>query len=115
MGVRRIQFYGPHFEEFYVGQAGGTRQKIDQVLSLISGVERVPEKFLKHLEGTRGLYEVRIRAGRQAVRIFGFFDEEGSVILLNAFKKDSAKTPPPEIAKALRLRARYWDEKRHGR
>jgi len=36
------------------------KTKIQYVFDLIRQVERVPEKFLKHLTGTNGLYEVRI-------------------------------------------------------
>jgi hypothetical protein len=33
------------------------------VLFLITHAERIPEKFLKHIEGQKGLYEIRIEAG----------------------------------------------------
>jgi phage-related protein len=75
-------------------------------LSLIAAVERVPERFLKHVEGTKGLYEVRVRTGGDALRIFGFFDEGGSMVLLNAFKKTSERTPGREIALAQELKKR---------
>jgi len=115
MGIRKILFYGPHFPTFYGLHADRTRQKIDHVLSLIAAVERVPAKFLKHVEGEKGLYEVRVRAGREAIRIFCFFDGDGSLILLNAFKKGSAKTPAAEIVRALKARNSYLEEKRKGR
>lgn len=114
MSARLILFYGPHFQGFYDAQTEKARQKIDFVLSLIAGVERVPEKFLKHIEGTKGLYEVRVKSGREAMRIFCFFDASGSLILLNAFKKASAKTPAAEILRALKIRNRYREETRKG-
>jgi len=106
MSARRILFYGPHFQAFYDEQSEKAQKKTDFVLSLIAGVERVPEKYLKHVEGTKGLYEVRVRAGREALRIFCFFGDGGSLIFLNAFKKLSGKTPGREIALALELRKR---------
>jgi hypothetical protein len=30
----------------------------------------VPEKFLKHIEGTKGLYEIRIEVGHSIFRVF---------------------------------------------
>ena len=112
MAARNIFFYGPHFRVFYDLQTDRVQQKIDYVLSLIAGVERIPEKFLKHIEGTKGLYEVRVRAGGEAMRIFGFFEEGGSLILLNAFKKTSEKIPGREMSLAQKLRRGYLAEKR---
>jgi phage-related protein len=108
MSVRRILFFGPYFHGFYDLQTEQARRKIDYVLSLVAGVEKVPEKFLKHLEGTKGLYEIRIKAGKEALRIFCVFEEGGSLIVLNAFKKKSNKTPSVEISQAQRLRKEYF-------
>lgn len=54
---RKIIFYENHFIEFYQGLDGKVKGKIQYVFEL---VDRVPEKFLKHLTGTNGLYEIRI-------------------------------------------------------
>lgn len=43
--VRRILFFGEHFEDFYDSQEKGAQAKIDQVLNLIAHVENVPKKF----------------------------------------------------------------------
>lgn len=58
--VRKIIFYENHFIEFYQNQNDKVKSKIQYVFELIKQVERVPEKFLKHLEGTEGLYEIRV-------------------------------------------------------
>jgi hypothetical protein len=58
--VRKIIFYENHFIEFYQNQNDKVKSKIQYVFELIKQVERVPEKFLKHLEGTEGLFEVRV-------------------------------------------------------
>lgn len=58
--VRKIIFYENHFIEFYLSQNDKVKSKIQYVFELIKQVDRVPEKFLKHLEGTEGLYEIRI-------------------------------------------------------
>ena len=58
--ARTIIFYENHFIEFYQLQDEKVKEKIKYVLELIKQVEKVPEKFLKHLTGTNGLYEIRI-------------------------------------------------------
>ncbi|WP_255501983.1 hypothetical protein [Algoriphagus sp. AK58] len=49
-----------HEFEFYQNQDDKVKTKIQYVFELIKQVERVPEKFLKHLEGTEGLFEIRV-------------------------------------------------------
>ena len=71
----------------------------------------VPEKFYKHLEGTEGLFEIRIKVGRDIFRIFCFFDEGNLVILINGFQKKTDKTPKNEIEKAERLKQKYYEDK----
>tara|TARA_R110002020_G_scaffold323748_1_gene539599 strand:- start:16283 stop:16522 length:240 start_codon:yes stop_codon:yes gene_type:complete len=78
---------------------------------LIKQVERVPEKFLKHLTGTNGLYEIRIEVQSNIYRIFCCFDEGQLVILFNGFQKKSQKTPHKEIEKAERIMKEYFDGK----
>jgi phage-related protein len=78
-------------------------------------LDRVPEKFLKHLTGTEGLYEIRVEHGSNIYRIFCFFDEGQLVILLNGFQKKSQKTPAKEIDKAERLKKEYLEDKKNGK
>lgn len=70
-----------------------------------------PKKFLKHIEGQRALYEIRIEAGSRIFRIFCCFDKGKIVVLLNSFQKKTQKTPKGEIELALKLMAEYFDEK----
>ena len=80
---RKIYFYGNYFLDFYSKQDVKTKEKIDFVLDLIRNIERVPTKFLKYLENTDGLYEIRIITNIKSIRIFCFFDEGNLIILLN--------------------------------
>ena len=57
---RSIIFFENHFIEFYQMQDQKVKDKIQYVFELIRQVDQVPEKFLKHLTGTNGLYEIRI-------------------------------------------------------
>ncbi len=114
MSIRRVLFYGDYFEKFYERLSSKAKVKFDYVLNLVARVEMVPEKFLKHLEGTEGLYEIRVEADRNVFRAFCFFDEGRSVILLNAFKKKTQKTPRREIILAEKLKRQYFLEKYRG-
>lgn len=78
---------------------------------MIRTVDRVPEKFLKHLEGTDGLYEIRVKVQSNIFRVFCCFDAGRLVILFNVFQKKSQKTPRKEIKKALQLKADYFNQK----
>ncbi len=90
---REIGFFENHFNDFYIKQSLSVRKKIDWILLFIQTTQYVPEKFLKHLTNTDGLWEVRIIAGDGIFRIFCFFDEGNLIILLSGFQKKSQKTP----------------------
>ncbi|WP_366933128.1 type II toxin-antitoxin system RelE/ParE family toxin [Flavobacterium sp.] len=74
---------------------------------------RVPETYLKHIENTDGLYEIRVKQGSDIYRIFCFFDDEKLIVLANGFQKKSQKTPNQEIEKAIKLKEAYENEKKH--
>ena len=115
--VRQIIFHGNHFIEFYRQQDQKVKEKIQYVLELIKQVDRVPEKFLKHLTGTNGLYEIRIAYQSSIYRIFCCFDEGKLIVLFNAFQKKTGKTPKKEIEKALKIMNEYFQlkDKGHGK
>lgn len=101
----QIHFFRYYFRDFFDSQTEKVKEKIDHVLFVISVAERIPVKFFKHLEGTDGLYEIRIELGGNIYRIFSCFDEGRLVVLFNGFQKKSEKTPPREIDKALKIKA----------
>lgn len=75
-------------------------------------MKHVPEKYFKHMEGTKGLYEVRVEAGGNIYRIFSFFDKGNLVVLGNGFRKKSQKTPKNEIERAILIMEEYRHEKK---
>jgi phage-related protein len=79
---------------------------------LIEELPRVPETYLKHLEDTEGLFEIRVQLAGDIFRIFCFFDLGKLVVLANGFHKKTQKTPKAEIAKALKIKEEYENEKR---
>lgn len=109
---RKIIFYENYFVEFYQNQETKVKEKIQYVLELIKQVERVPEKFLKHISETDGLYEIRIEYKSNIYRIFCCFDKGNLVVLFNGFQKKTQKTPKNEIEKALQLMKEYYENKK---
>ncbi len=105
---RQIIFHGHYFQEFYVQQPEKVRKKIGYVFRIVETVDKIPEKFLKHLEGTDGLFEIRVEVGSDIFRVFCCFDKGNLVVLFNAFQKKSQKTPKQEIELAEKLRAEYF-------
>ena len=110
--IREIVAYGHYFEEFLFAQTQKVQDKIFKIINAIETLERIPVQYLKHLEGTNGLYEARIQLGNNNWRVFCFFDQGRLVILLNGFQKKSQKTPLREIQKALQLKNEYYESKR---
>jgi len=109
--VRTIKLYGNYFADFYSEQPDKVKDKIDYVLDMVRFVERVPEKFLKHLTGTDGLYEVRVSTAFKNIRVFCFFDEGQLVVLTNCFIKKTQKTPKKELDLAHKLKQEYFKTK----
>lgn len=109
--IRTVVFYKDYFEDFFVKQRDKVRDKIIWTLELIEQLERVPETYLKHLENTDGLYEIRVQQGSDIYRIFCFFDQGKLIVLANGFQKKTQKTPKKQIEKALKIKKEYEDEK----
>ena len=108
---RRVIFYKEHFNDFFVKQKQKVKDKIIWTLNLIEEVPRVPETYLKHLENTNGLYEIRVQTGTNIFRIFCFFDKGQLVVITNGFQKKTQKTPKNEIERALKIKEDYFNEK----
>lgn len=96
--------------KFYQEQDEGVKSKIQYVLEIIKQVDRVPDKFLKHITGTDGLFEIRIEYQSNIYRIFCCFDKSNLVILLNGFQKKSQKTPNNELKRAKELMNAYFQQ-----
>ena len=77
---RSVIFYKHYFEEFYIKQKQKVKDKIIWTFDLIEELQRVPETYLKHLEGTNGLYEIRVQAGSDIFRSFCFFNDGQSIV-----------------------------------
>ena len=108
---RTIVFYKDYFQTFFNKQSKKVKAKIVWTFDLIEDTQRVPETYLKHIEGTDGLFEIRIQFGSDIFRIFCFFDKGQLIILANGFQKKTQKTPKKEIELAIKIKSEYEKEK----
>ncbi|WP_291101762.1 MULTISPECIES: type II toxin-antitoxin system RelE/ParE family toxin [unclassified Flavobacterium] len=108
--IRVVTFYKDYFTEFFIKQREKVQDKITWTLDLIEQLEKVPETYLKHIENTGDLYEVRVKQGSDIFRIFCFFDKGKLIVLANGFQKKTQKTPRKEIDKALKIKEEYENE-----
>lgn len=109
---RTIEIYENHFWDFYNKQNKKVQDKIDWTVTLVQTTKIVPEKFLKHLTNTDGLWEIRVSANNGIFRVFCFFDKGNLVVLLSGFQKKTRKTPKSEIKRAERLKKEYYENKK---
>jgi phage-related protein len=108
---RQVYLYKDYFTEFYSKQRQKVKDKIIWTFKLIEKIQQVPVDYLKHIEGTDGLYEIRVQSGNNIFRIFCFFDKGKLVVLANGFQKKTQKTPQKEIDKALKIKEEYESNK----
>lgn len=109
--IREIFYYKNYYLDFFNSLDYETKMKFNWTLKLISTVDKVPAKYFKHIEGSSGLYEIRVEFGGNTYRVFSFFDKGQLIILINGFQKKSQKAPTKEIEKAEKLKKQYFDEK----
>lgn len=109
--IRHIFFYKNYFLDFYYDQNEDVQKKINWTLGLIATIEHVPKKYFQHMEGTVGLFEIRVEVGSNIFRAFAFFDEGQLIVVANGFQKKSQKTPKNEIALAKKIKKEYFNEK----
>ena len=87
------------------------KKKFNWTLKLIATIDRVTAKYFSYMEGTIGIYEIRVEVGTDIYQVFSFLDKGKLVILINGFQKKSQKTPKKEIELAEKLKKQYFDEK----
>jgi phage-related protein len=107
--IREIIAYKGYYRDFMSKLSEKEQMKIRRALLLFSEVERVPAHFIKYIEDD--IYEFRINYGNNEFRIFFIYDGDKLVILFNAFRKKTQKTPQNEIIKAKRLKKEYYEYK----
>lgn len=107
--IREIIAYKEYYRDFMAKLSEKERMKIRRALLLFSDTERIPSHFIKYIEDD--IYEFRVNYGNNEFRIFFIYDGDKLVILFNAFRKKTQKTPRSEILKAKRLKQEYYEDK----
>jgi phage-related protein len=108
---REVIAYKNYFLDFYKNLPDDVQSKIEWTLNLMRVMKQIPEKYFKHVEGTKVLYEIRVEVRGNIYRIFSFFDMANIVVLGTGFQKKTQKTPKQEIEKALKIMEDYHNEK----
>ena len=108
---RQIIYFKNYFYDFFDSLSEKVKDKIDYVLFLITIADRIPKKFFQYMEGTDGLFEIRVEFESNIYRIFCCFDEGKLVVLFNGFQKKTQKTTSNELDKALKIKREYFESK----
>lgn len=109
--MRKIITYKHYFSDFISTLSKDECGKIRRALDLFKVEDKIPRHFIKFIRD--GVYEFRVNYGNNEFRIFFIYDGDTIVVLFNAFKKKTQKTPDSEIKKAIKLKEEYYDAKRN--
>ena len=115
--VREIKYYESEsgrcpVEEFLLELETKQFEKVMWVLRLVEDLPQVPVQYLKKLQGTDDIWEVRVQFGGNIFRLLGFMDGSSWVVLTNGFVKKSQKTPDSEIHLAETRKKDYLRRKK---
>jgi phage-related protein len=109
--IRNIKLFKNYYKEFYVAQTQIVRDKINYVLKMVETQRIVPKKFFRIIEGSDGIYEIKIEMESNIYRIFCCMDEGAVVVLFHGFQKKTQKTPQKEIKRAEAIKKEYFKSK----
>lgn len=109
--IREIEYYENYYLEFFETLDSEVQKKFNWTLQLICTLERIPEKYFKHITNSNGLFEIRVEYRSNIYRVFSFFDKGNLIILINGFQKKTQKTPKGELTKAEKLKEEYLVKK----
>ena len=107
--MRKIIAYKNYFSDFINKLSADEINKIRRALDLFKVEDRMPRHFIKFIRD--GVYEFRVNYGNNEFRIFFIYDGDTVVVLFNAFRKKTQKTPDNEIKKAIKLKEEYYGTK----
>lgn len=109
--IRKIMLFKSYFKDFYVAQTQTVRDKINFVLKLVESQRMIPKKFFRIIEGSDGIYEIRVEFESNIYRIFCCMDDGAVVVLFHGFQKKTQKTPQKEIKRAEAIKKEYFKSK----
>ena len=105
--LRTVIFYKSYFIDFFNKQQQKVKDKILWTFKIIETQNKIPASYLKHMEGTDGIFEIRVQHGNDIFRIFCFFEACKIVVLVNGIQKKTIKTPKRELEKAIKIKKEY--------
>ena len=94
-----------------MAQTQTVRDKINFVLKVVETQRIIPKKFFRIIEGSDGIYEVRVEIESNIYRIFCCMDGGAVVVLFHGFQKKTLKTPMKEIKRAEAIKKEYFKSK----
>ena len=109
--IRTIKLFKTYYKDFYVSQAQKVRDKINFVLKMVETQQIIPKKFFRFIEGSDGIYEIRVEIESNIYRIFCCLDGGAVVVLFHGFQKKTQKTPQKEIKRAEVIKKEYFKSK----
>ena len=109
--IRTIKLFKSYFKDFYEAQTDVVRRKINFVLTMVETQRIIPVKFFKNIEGSNGIYEIRVEVESNIYRIFCCMDGGAVVVLFHGFQKKTQKTPQNEIRQAEAIKKEYFKSK----
>ena len=115
--IRTIVFYEQYFLDFYKSVNLKVQEKIKFVLRILEKQSIVPVKYVKHIENSDGIYELRVSVGNDEYRILFFFEslslvEGGKVVIVgNGFIKKDKKDYRKAVEIAEEIKKNYFKEK----
>ena len=109
--MKKIITYKGYFADFVEKLSKDEMNKVRRALDLFKVEDKEPRHFIKFIRD--GVYEFRVNYGNNEFRIFFIYDGDTIVVLFNAFKKKTQKTPESEIKKAIKLKEEYYAAKRN--
>jgi hypothetical protein len=114
--IREIHFYKTYFLEFYNGLNNKVQEKIDFVLDVLATQYVVPTTYVKYIENSDGIYEIRVSVRNDEYRILFFFEskslvEGGKVVIVgNGFIKKDKKDYKKAVLIAEAIKTDYFKE-----
>ncbi len=114
--MRELIFYKTYFRVFYDELDERARNKIDHTLLILETQPVVPQKFVKHIIGSAGIYEARTSVGSNEYRVLFFFEsgsliEGGKIVVVgNGFLKKSDRDYRRAIEVAEEIKSEYFAE-----
>ena len=109
--IRSIKLFKSYYKDFYVAQSQTIRDKINFVLRLVETQRIIPRKFFRFIEGSDGIYEIRVEVESNIYRIFCCMDGGAIIVLFHGFQKKTQKTPQKEIKRAEAIKKEYFKSK----